>query len=183
MYAIISVLDPESCQIVNEIWHQLCEACGLKAIYDLPTPHFTWLLADALDVRQTEPILSGIVSNAKQMTLHTFGIGLFTGENPVLYLPLVKSREMINLHEAIWEQIAPFSAGAKLYYSPRLWVPHITLALNDLTRDNLACAVSKIAFEQIELFVQVNNLAIVKQENDQPGETLSKFCLVGNEVC
>lgn len=181
MYAVISVLDPDSSKTVNGIWLQLCQVCGLQAIYNLPTPHFTWLLADELKFDKAKSILAEISSNSQQMTLHTFGVGIFTGENPVLYLPLVKSREMISLHEAIWAQIQPLSESPKLYYSPKLWVPHITLALNDLNPDNLACAVNKIAFDPIELFVHVDNLSLVKQENDSQGESLAEFALTGND--
>jgi 2'-5' RNA ligase len=175
MYAIISELDPESSSTVNGLWLELRRACGLTAIYEVATPHFTWLVAEELKIQKAAPILSQISDQASEMTLHTFGLGIFSGEKPVLYLPLVKSREMIALHEMIWDQIQPYSKEAKLYYSPKLWVPHITLALNDVTRDTLACAVNAIAFEPIELFVKVDNVALAEHEEDQPGHILSQY--------
>jgi 2'-5' RNA ligase len=181
MYAIISVLDPESSKVVNDFWRQLCLACGLDAIYAFPLPHFSWLLAEELKFEETVPILSKISARAKQMTLHTFGIGIFTGKKPVLYLPLVKTNEMIRVHKAIWQHVEHLTEGAKQYYSPKLWVPHITLALNDLNQDNLACAINKIAFEPIELFVRVDNLAIVQHEDDdKEGQSLAEFHLSGD---
>ncbi len=177
MFAIISKLDPESSETVNALWRKLCEACGLTAIYDLPLPHLTWMVADDLDIQKTLPILAQICERAAPLTLHTFGLGVFTGEKPVLYLPLVKSIEMIHLHEQIWDQLSPFSRDQKLYYSPRLWVPHITLAINDLTKDTLACAVNTIAFETIELFIQIENLAIARYEKKKAGEILEEFNL------
>jgi 2'-5' RNA ligase len=175
MYAILSELDPESSTTVNKIWRKLCEACGLTAIYKLPLPHLTWMVAEDLDRHKTTPILARIADNTTPLTLHTFGLGIFTGENPVLYLPTVKSVEMIDLHERIWDQVSPFSTEQKLYYSPRLWVPHITLAINDLNQDNLACAINAIAFDTIELFIQIDNLAIAQYKDKQAGEILAQF--------
>lgn len=181
MYAIISELDPLSSATVNALWQELCEKCGLQAIYKLPTPHFSWLLADQLDHDQVAPIISQITDNAVIMTLHTFGIGVFTGENPVLYLPIVKTHAMITLHEDIWKQIQPFTEGLTMYYSPKLWVPHITLALYDLNCENLSCAISTIACIPIELFITVDNLSIVKQEEAETGQTIARYHLSGTK--
>jgi len=175
MYAVISKLDPKSADTVSQIWRRLCKVCGLKEIYNLPTPHFTWFLAEDIDIDKTLPILEKIAMDADPFTLHTFGLGLFSGDNPVLYLPIVNTVEMIQLHQNLWNQIQSYGKDAKLYYSPKLWVPHITLSLKDLTKDNLACAVNTIAFEPIELFVEVENLALVAYENDRASETIKSF--------
>ena len=177
MNAIISKLDPESSGTVTDLWRKLREACGLNAIYDLPLPHLTWMVAEELDIKKSAPILTQISDTTASLTLHTFGLGVFTGKKPVLYLPLVKSVEMIDLHEKIWDQISPFSKDQKLYYSPRLWVPHITLALNDLNEETLACAINTIGFDTIELFIQISDLVVARYEEKKAGEILKDFKL------
>ena len=172
MYAVISELDSKASQYVSGVWKDLCQACGLLAIFDVPTPHFSWLVAEEIDLERTSTILSQISRNVQSFTLHIFGLGIFTGEYPILYLPLVKSIEMINLHNSIWDQISPLCANLQYYYSPKLWVPHITLALKDLTKENIACAISAIAFDPIELYVHVENLAIARNEDEQEGKIL-----------
>lgn len=133
------------------------------------------MVAESLDVDKAAPILSQIADQASVMTLHTFGLGIFSGKKPVLYLPLVKTRDMIALHEMIWDQIHPYAKDEKLYYSPKLWVPHITLALNDLTKESLSCAINAIAYESVELFVKVDNLAIAEHQEDRTGKIRSQF--------
>jgi hypothetical protein len=102
-------------------------------------------------------------------------LGIFTGEHPVLYLPMVKSVEMIALHREIWDQVQPYSKESQLYYSPPLWVPHISLAVKDLTEANLGCAVKEISFDSIELFIQVNNLVIGEYTEGGFGQIHEKF--------
>ena len=175
MHAILSELDTQTKATVIDLWQKLYDSCGLSAIYEIATPHLTWLGAEEINYQRSSPILTQIAEQMHPMTLHTFGLGLFSGNHPTLYLPIVKSREMIALHEEIWDQIQPFSKDVKLYYSPRLWVPHITLALKDLTRENLACAMDTIGFEPIELFVSVDNIAFAEYEVEKTGNIIEKF--------
>ena len=179
MHIIISELDPATTEIVKDLWQQLHDKCGLRGIYMTPTPHFTWLVADEFNIEQVKSVLDELVAQVQSFKLHTFGLGIFSGEEPVLYLPMVKSLEMISLHCQIWEHIAPLSHGLKLYYSPKIWVPHITLAIKDLNKENLSCAVNAIAFEQIELYVQVDNLAIAELEDESAGEILHRYQFTG----
>jgi len=175
MYAIISELEEDAAVQVMHLWRQLNEACGLQGIFNFPTPHFTWFAAEYLAIKKVVPALQAIIADTEPLQIRTSGLGMFSGDNPVLYLPIVKSMELSELHKEIWDQTQPYSDDAKPYYSPQLWVPHITLALMDLTQENLACAIDSIAFESLELFLQVDNLAVVEQDGMEIGETLHQF--------
>lgn len=175
MYAIISEIDAQSSEKVNQIWRKLCNACGLEAIYKIPTPHFTWLVAEALDVEQVKLKLSNVIQDSPHITTHTFGIGLFSGERPILFLPMVKTIEMIQRHQYIWDEIRPYCTDLKLYYSPKFWIPHITLALKDISRENLPCAINEIGFEKIELKVSITSFAIAEHEDEKLGTILERF--------
>jgi 2'-5' RNA ligase len=58
------------------------------------------------------------------------------------------------------------------YYSPAFWLPHITLAINDLRRENLACALESVAFEPVELTISADNLILVIQKGNPPNNVL-----------
>jgi 2'-5' RNA ligase len=175
MHLIISELDPESANTVSNLWYDLRKACGLKAIYDVPRPHVTWFGADYIDVAKITPIMNQIANGEIPFTLRSFGIGVFSGKTPVLYLPIVKTEPLFSFHKKIWNQVHPYSTEASLYYAPDMWVPHITLALKDLNQNNLTCAVNAIAFDPIELVYSIDNIAIASYKNDPPGEILEKF--------
>ena len=175
MYAIISVLDPNASTEVYIYWKKLSLGCGLNAIFHMPTPHLTWMVCQDLDVDHAAPLISHVSSQKGAITSRSSGLGIFTGDNPVLYLPIVKSQEMIGLHKVIWDLLKPLTRTTKEFYSPIAWVPHITLALNDLTKEKLACAVNSIAFEEIALNVTIDNLCIAEYEKDIAGEIIEKF--------
>lgn len=179
MYAIISEIDKQSSDVVRKIWHDLCEVCGLEEIYTLPTPHFTWLIADEMDLKQAESIVVSMIPEVPEIRTYTFGLGIFSGMLPVLFLPMVKTIEMINLHQNIWDQIGPHCSQLKTYYSPSFWMPHITLALKDLDKEKLACAVNALAFKQIELSVTMKSIALAESEDKKIGKILVRLPVNG----
>jgi 2'-5' RNA ligase len=85
---------------------------------------------------------------------------------------------MIHLHQNIWEKLGPYCSEMNRYYSPSLWMPHITLALNDLNKKNLACAIDTYAFEKIELSVKMTNLALAELQDQKIGKILQRFPVV-----
>jgi 2'-5' RNA ligase len=172
MYAIISEFDPDSITTIRSFWQRLCRLCGLKEIYHLPIPHFTWMLAEEMEIPLVRAVIDRIAAENEPLTVRTFGLGIFTGEEPVLYLPIVKSLPLLHLHQEIWEEAQPLSTEVHQYYSPPFWIPHITLALKDLTQERLNCAISEIAFKPIELSCRALQLALVKYVDGRRGETL-----------
>lgn len=175
MYTVISELDAGSSVVVKNLWARLRDACGLRAIYDLPTPHFTWFVAKALDLSSAKVILAELAAHNLMLTTHVFGLGIFSGDRPVLYLPIVKSQAMIDLHHQIWDKLGPMADRVNGYYSPDYWLPHITLAINDLRRENLACALESVAFEPVELTISTHNLILVVQKGNPTNNVLYQY--------
>lgn len=177
MYALISELNEPAAVHVMHLWRELNQRCGLEGIFNYPNPHFTWFSAEAVDVDRSIPILKMIAESAAPFEVQTSGIGLFPGDSPVLYLPVVKTNELISLHRLIWDQILPYAEEVNTFYSSATWVPHITLALRDLSAKNLPCALQVLAGNVQEMAVRVNSFSLVKSENQTTGETLAVFDL------
>ena len=175
MYAIISELNKPASEEVKSIWQQLALECELDAIFHLPTPHLTWLICEDLDIPDAVPVLSGFVSQETCFSTHTTGLGVFTGKTPVLYLPVVKTKMFLSIHQIVWNLLTPFVRLHDENYSPEAWVPHVTLALNDLTMANLHCAINHLGFKEIRIEIFIASLSIVEFENDIAGEIINCF--------
>ena len=175
MYALISELDENASVQVMHLWRRLHDACGLEGIFNFPDPHFTWFVCGGVQQAPLEALLEVLKDHSEPFQVRASGLGLFPGRSPVLFLPVVKTAPLMALHETIWNQTQPYARKINLYYSPAMWIPHITLALQDLSERNLGCAVEALAFEPIEILSDVNNLALVSQEGDDSGETLARY--------
>ena len=177
MFALISELSETAAVQVMHLWRRLNQSCGLEGIFNYPNPHFTWFSAETLEVERCSPILEILTQEASPFDVLTSGLDIFEGEGPVMYLPVIKSPQLQKLHQAIWNQIMPYGKGVNNFYSPEEWVPHITLALRDLTMKNLPCAKQSIVHETLEIVTTVETISIVKSENQSTGETLAVFKL------
>jgi len=175
MYAIVSLLEPVIYRRVEALWKRLETVCGLKGIQITPYPHFSWLVADDFDSKPLKQALEKINSISQPFQVRCAGLGIFTGPDPVIYIQVVKNPEMKQLHQLLWENIHRHAINLSPYYTPDVWVPHITLGHTDITPKKLACAVVELGFEPFTWEMKVDNLAVVCQVGNEVGRLEDRF--------
>ena len=170
MYAIASLFDPESDTAVRQIWDRFEAHCGFTGMNSTPLPHLSWVGADSF---LFQPVEEGLRSLSAEVTgplkIITSGIGIFTGPNPVVYISVVKSPALFNLHRIIWETARPFAVVVNRHYHPDRWIPHITLAYHPLEPSQFGCAISDVAFQRISLEIELTSLAVITNNQGQGG--------------
>lgn len=175
MHGIVSLLDPAYYSMVETIWHELENDCGLKGIKITPLPHFSWQIAESYHLEQIKNILSTLAASTQAFTVHSTGVGLFTGAVPVIYIPLVKDMHLMALHKLIWERVQSVAQGLSPYYEPGAWIPHITLANRDVNQGSLNCAMDKLAFRSFDWEIRIDHLALVNQTDELEGWLQYRF--------
>ena len=170
MHAIVSLLDEEHFQLLKDLWRDLEADCGLAGVNLTPLPHFSWQTASQYDFDRLQPLLKNISREAQPFFVRTTGLGVFSGELPVVYIPVVKDPAIVGFQARLWKQVIPTAIGISSHYEPEIWVPHITLAYGDVNRFKLGCAMEKLAFQPFNWEVQVDHLALVFQYSGQVGE-------------
>ena len=178
MHALISTLTESDKARVIGLWERLANACELRGIYQIPLPHFSWHGAEAYDLQALVPRLEEWAKRVEPFEVHTSGLGIFTGPNPILYLRLVATQQLEDYHRHIWQQIqATAPTGPSTYYAPPAWMPHITLGIEDVSIANIGCAVSQLAFEPYNWHLQIDNLTLVSHDPEQPGQIIRQIRL------
>ncbi len=157
MYAITTMLEASADEKTRSLWRFLECDCHLAGIQLAPWPHFSWLGTQNANEELVKQVLERLATSLQPFDVQTTGMGVFTGEAPVLYLPVVKNRQLLETHERVWEAIYPFLNDANLYYSPQRWIPHVTLAFRDLEAHRLACAVEGLIAVPLEFSITVNH--------------------------
>lgn len=177
MPGLVSLLDSLHDMVVERIWQELEIDCELKGVVTTSLPHFSWQIADDYDWNSVESILRDIALAFQPFSVFTNGLGLFTAENPVAYAPIVRTKQLSEFHEMIWNRLAPISTNPNQYYGPSIWMPHITLAYGDLDVEKLPCLLEKLAFQPIHWEINIDNLAMIDNSEGVIGQTLYKFKL------
>jgi 2'-5' RNA ligase len=88
-------------------------------------------------------------------------LGIFTGLHPVLYIPVVRSPELTQFHEALWQEISRTGSGIQEYYDPAHWIPHITIGIEDINKDNLSRIVRFLAERDFNWEITIDNIALI----------------------
>ena len=170
MHGIVTLLDEKHHTKVKHLWQILEAECGLRGIQVTPIPHFSWQVAQDYKYEQLSLILEEVSRQAVPFKVNTGGIGIFTGEVPVLYISVVKNLHMLQMHEKLWRETYNAGININLMYNPEKWMPHITVAYGDVNQDTLRCAIGKLAFQIFNWEFQVDNLAVISQPDGGVGQ-------------
>jgi hypothetical protein len=181
MHGIVSLLDNDYYQLVEELWAELEREFSVQGVYVTPYPHFSYHVAQVYDVDKIEPVLQRITSNITTFKVRTSGLAIFTGASPVLYIPVVRSLELTQLHQELWEQISTASSGIVEYYHPEQWMPHITIGFGDISKENLSQIIPFLAERDFNWEITVNNLAFIYDTGTKQ-EMKSRFDITNEPV-
>ena len=162
MNAIVSLLDEEHDQTVRNLWSELEGDFGVIPQYANPFTHFSFHVADDYDVDDLRPILADLIHDHGPFTVGTSGLGIFTGERPVLFVPVVRNPELDALHSALWSRFTPAFGVGLPYYAPDAWVPHITLAQGPEAADRFPDIVRAMTRREFTWRLTVDNLAVIE---------------------
>jgi 2'-5' RNA ligase len=175
VHSVVSLLDSKHYELVKIIWQKLEKSCGLHGVGVTPFPHFSWHAAESYPEPATETAVKYVAGRLRPFKVQTTGLGIFTGQRPVLYLALVKTEELTQVHKYIWQQVAKLPKSPTPYYAPQYWVPHITLAWGDAQADSLACATQLLASQPLDWQLEVNNLSVIGQLPEQTGKLQYRY--------
>jgi 2'-5' RNA ligase len=181
MHAIISLLDDDHYKLIEDLWAELRREFSVQGVYITPYPHFSYQVAQDYDVDLLEPIFERITSNITTFKVRTGGLGVFTGASPVLYIPVVRSLELTQLHQELWHETFTAGSGLQEYYHPDQWMPHITLGFGDMNKGNLSQIIPYLANRDFNWEITINNIALIYDTGTKQ-ELKSRFDITNEPV-
>ena len=163
MCGIVSLLDSTHHALVENLWAELRRRfdVGLADSGQVHYPHFSYHVAEQYDLDKLVPLLHQLVMRTTPFEVQATGLGIFTGEKPVLYVPVARQRPLLNLHETLWPLVDEHAQETQTYYAPPIWFPHITLVGIDLAEDSLAPMLRWLNQQPLNWSITVNNLTIL----------------------
>jgi len=160
MHSVTSLLDNKHYQLVEDLWAELARKFAISEFNSASYPHITYQVAGRYNVKSIEPVLRRFAASNASFKVRTGGLGIFTGPQPVLYLRVVRSPELTQFHEALWQEISRTGSDFWDYYHPANWVPHITIGMHDMNKDNLSQIVRFLAERDFNWEITVDNIML-----------------------
>jgi len=179
MHGLVSLLPGPQYQMVQAIWERLADEQGLLGIRVTPYPHFSWQISSHYDFERLEAAINRIARATSPLRVRTAGLGIFSGPKPVIFVSVVKDLPLMNLHASIWRSVLPVAQGLSPYYAPEAWMPHISLAYEDIDPDNIAPVIQSLAFQTFAWDMTIDNIALIYEPEGQIGALKFKIQLTG----
>lgn len=180
MRGVVSLPDQPITQAVLNIWGDLQARFHLPHITEIAYPHFSWHVAEDYDENGLKSKLAELASKTPPITVRTAGLGLFTGENLVLHIPVIRNAQLCELHQTIWELADQYAQQSNPFYAPDLWLPHITIVSPfDLTPQVLPQIVSLLAMDSYNWEFKVASLCVGAYNPGSPGYVECHFPFEG----
>jgi 2'-5' RNA ligase len=161
MHGVVSLLDCKHYQRVKDLWAELAREFAVSGVCVPSYPHVSYQVARRYNVKSLEPVLRRFAASKTSFQVRAGGLGIFNGPHPVLYIPVARSPELTQFHEALWQEIFSTGSGIEDYYHPAHWVPHITIGIGDMKKDNLSQIVRLLAERDFNWEMTVDNIALI----------------------
>jgi 2'-5' RNA ligase len=168
MLAVTSLLDSKHSDLVNHIISDFEKEFGLTQVQATPYPHITYLTTEAINLPLLKHYLDRFSNCSKVFHVYTTGIGVFPGDHPVVYIPVLRTQPLNKFHVQLYHDISKLSIDLGPYSKPRLWMPHISLALGDTTSDMMTPMFRYLAQYRFDWEIALDNLTIFRQSEKGP---------------
>ncbi|MEJ7666971.1 MAG: 2'-5' RNA ligase family protein [Hymenobacter sp.] len=97
---------------------------------------------------------------------HTTGLGMFPGDRPVIYIPVLRSDALNEVHHRVYNIAGPLCTRTDKFSGPDLWLPHVSLALHDTTPELLGPVLRFLNNQTFNLELTINNLTLLRPEGE-----------------
>jgi hypothetical protein len=166
MDAIVSLLDEDHGRRLEKIWRELCSRFGLGSGFATRYPHFSFLSAENMESSAVDATLTRLARELGTITVRTSGLGYFPGESPVIFLPVVRTAGLSQLHQRIWSDCRNAVVDPSPLFSPETWIPHITLALDGLSDIDPIPVIAWLAGLDLSWTIDIRNLAVISNDGE-----------------
>lgn len=130
-FAVELLLDARAAERVRGVWEALRAAGVSSTMIDVGSkPHVTLAVYQDLELEPFETQVTAFFAGETSIDVPLSGIGLFPGQEGVIYCSPVVTPELLGLHQRFHKRFDYLAEGAWAYYRPGSWVPHCTLALH-----------------------------------------------------
>lgn len=181
MYGIVALLDHTHEAKVQALWAEFKAQFGIHGVSLTPVPHFSFHVAERYDIANMERILQKAAATMDPFKVRTNGLGIFTGKDPVLYVPIIRNPTLTALHQRMWLSLSTVAANSSPYYHPDQWRPHITLAHRDADHEMLARLVRLLSEREFYWDITIDTLALLSS-HDTPDDTIKLRVKIGQHI-
>ena len=160
---------------VFKVWNDFHYLYGISRIKTTSFPHLTWVIAKESDEQLVDEKLTIIKKKTFPFALSTNGIGIFTGKRPAVYIQIKPSIQILEFQKMLYDTFSDHSDGLKKFYVPNRWIPHISLAIEDIDLSNIGKVMEYLLPTTFKHDLRIENISLVRKEKGQTMELVRDY--------
>lgn len=180
MKALVTLLPEPFYQKILSLWGDLEAEFGFNNIYATPQPHFTWQYGDNYRDGYLD-FLNELCLLPREIEVRTDIVTWFAAVKPIIYLRVVKTPELADLHRILWERLFPLCENPSLLYAPDSWEPHITLAMEERDWLRLPEVYRFLKSRDLSWTFPLDNLTVLCQNDEKAARVEKEFVFCFDE--
>ena len=165
MYSIASLIESDT----TGPWQKLAHLCEYSGLTVDAIPHFSWQTAEKYQEKATKRELSLLADIVPPFKISTSGLGVFSNDHKILFLIIVKTREILEIHEMLWKELSVLAEQPKIHYSPEKWIPHISINLYKLEDSQFDCSFNELLKNNLQFEFVVKKFGLLFLTNQSAG--------------
>jgi len=170
---IVSILEDSLYKDVKSLWKVLEQKYGSVGVQTFSHPHISFQGGKTDSLGQLTRDFQDVVANIGPFVIEVSGFGHFDEE--VIYLKVDKTDSLIDISKRINHFVKDHCRDLFEHYMPENWIPHITLAMDDLTEEAFEKAWAELKNSEIEFKQEVHNICAVKWYPDGKIRMVEKY--------
>jgi 2'-5' RNA ligase len=172
---IASLLIGEERDEVLRFWNVFEKNYNSIGVRSFDHPNLGFQGGSCLNIGTLKEELSKLCTKISPFEVIIDGFGFFEAPSKVVYLKVVKSKELIEIHKKINISLTKCCQDLFELYTPENWVPHITLAMDDLSETSFDNFKNKYKDYSPYFKQTISNLALVEFKNNGRVELLHRY--------
>jgi len=175
MYAIIFNFDKKSDKKIRKVFRFLKEKNLAPYMHESKnSPHIGTAIFDSYDEKLATTILPDFAEKHPPISLQFAGMGIFTGESPVIYFSPVVTNELLELHKELNTLMFPYINNPLSLYMPGNWMPHCTIGFK-FPKKNLSEIIHELNNIEFPIDFIINSFQLI----EIPVKTIVEFNFTG----
>ena len=158
---IVSILEDQPYRDVKNLWKSFETKYNSVGVQLFSHPHMTFQGGETDNTRQLKRDFQEMASEIRPFEIRVKGPRHF--DKKVIYLEVEKTPGLVEINKRISQFLKAHCHDLLEDYTPENWIPHITLAMDDLTAGNFQKAWTELRDSELRFKQKLHSLCIVKR--------------------
>jgi 2'-5' RNA ligase len=140
---VCAIIPPPLGDDVRRLWQRFEREFGCRAVQEFGHPDLAFQGGQCTDQSALRAEISLWASAVDPLEIEINGVGCFENPSPVVFLSVVPTPELQRIHCDLNRIVAHHCTELFPEYLPERWVPHVTIAMQDITVDVMRRALAE----------------------------------------